>query len=199
MSPSVEHFRYLAKSEADVLPSDGELLERIRIGEDEALSQLYDRHSSLVYAVALRVLRSASAAEDVVQEIFLQIWRMPPELREGSCRLNGWMAIVTRNRCLDLIREQTCHPSVSTEDFDVASSEDLGQDAERHEMYEKAGEIAGTLPVEQQQILHMCFVRGMTHSAVAQSTGLPLGTIKTRVRSALHTLRDGLEAGYRRS
>jgi RNA polymerase sigma-70 factor (ECF subfamily) len=194
MNVLAEHFCTLSTSAICALPSDGDLLEGISAGHEDALSSLYDRHSKLVYSVALRILHEHSAAEDIVQEIFLQIWRKPPELKKGACRLNGWIAAVAKNRCLDLIRRQSAHPSVSIEGFDTATSENLSNDAERHEMYDLARELAESLPHQQRTIIDLCFVRGMTHEAAATLTGLPLGTIKTRVRRALQSLRSGLHA-----
>jgi RNA polymerase sigma-70 factor (ECF subfamily) len=173
---------------------DSFLLVRIRQGDELALSLLYDRHSTVVYSVALRVLRNSACAQDVLQEVFMQIWRNPPQFEVTEWGLSGWMAVVSRNRSISILRHEASHLCVPIEDYNFVSPQDLGHQAERHQLHQKAQEIIVTLPEEHQQLLSMSFFDGISHSEIAALTGLPLGTVKTRIRCALSTLRRGLIA-----
>jgi RNA polymerase sigma-70 factor (ECF subfamily) len=174
--------------------TDHELINKVQLQDEKALGQLYDRHSRLVYSVALRLLRCPSTAEDVLQEVFMQIWRTPPQIREIDENLRGWIATVSRNRSLFILRSQANHPSISIDDLDLPHSDDLEGSVERHEIYMKVSEIVQTLSPERRLVAEMYFQRGMTHSAIASLTGLPLGTIKSRIRSVLNLLRENLKS-----
>jgi RNA polymerase sigma-70 factor (ECF subfamily) len=174
--------------------TDHELINRIQLQDEKALGQLYDRHSGLVYSVALRLLKCPSSAEDVLQEVFMQIWRTPPQVREIDESLRGWIAAVSRNRSLFILRNRASHPSVSIDDLDLPHSDDLEGSIERHEICMKVSEIVETLSPERKLVAEMYFQRGMTHSAIASLTGLPLGTIKSRIRSVLNLLRENLKS-----
>ena len=171
---------------------DAQLLERIQRGEEQAMAILFDRYSKIVYSVALRVLRDAAAAEDVMQEIFMQIWRSPSSFVAAKGSLGGWLAVVSRNRSIDMLRRK--RPSEQVEDLALASNCNLADEAERNLMMERARAGIVLLPPEQRKTLEMAFFDGLTHSEIAEMTGDPLGTVKTRIRSALLTLRKGFQA-----
>ena len=174
--------------------SDRELIERVRARDEKAFGVVYDRHSKMAYSIALRILKSPVEAEDVLQDVFLQIWRTPPQAREVNFNLPGWISVVTRNRSLSVVRTRANHQSVSLDNFDFASPYDLESEAEQRELYDRAEQSATVLAPEEQRILKMCFDQGMTHSAISALTAIPLGTVKTRVRHALLVLRKTLEA-----
>ncbi len=156
------------------------------------MASLYDRYSKVVYSVALRVLRDPSAAEDVLQEIFMQIWRKPESFIATRGSLGGWLAVVARNRSIDLLRRR--RPTDSVEDVQLASPYNLAAEAERNSLMEKARTVVQLLPPEQRKTLEMAFFDGLTHSEIAEMTGDPLGTVKTRIRSGLTTLRKVFQA-----
>lgn len=170
---------------------DEDLLARVQRGDDKALATLYDRYSKIVYSVALRVMRDASAAEDVLQEIFLQVWRNPSGFLASRGSLGGWLAVVSRNRSIDWLRRKK--PTEQVEEISLASKYDLAQEAERNTMMERARTVIAQLPHEQRKMLEMAFFEGLTHSEIAEMTGDPLGTVKTRIRSALTTLRKAFQ------
>jgi RNA polymerase sigma-70 factor, ECF subfamily len=145
-----------------------------------------------VYSVALRVLRDPSSAEDVLQEVFMQIWRNPDSFAATRGSLGGWLAIVSRNRSIDALRRK--RPTESIENMALASNYNLADEAERNRMAETARGIIYKLPMEQRKTLEMAFFDGLTHSEIAEMTGDPLGTVKTRIRSALTTLRKAFTA-----
>lgn len=171
---------------------DGRLLARIAKGDAAAMTTLYDRYSRIVYSVSLRVLRDPASAEDVLQEIYMQIWRAPASFVSTRGSLGGWLAVVARNRSIDALRRR--RPTDSVEDVILASSCDLAAEAERNTLIERARRVLTTLPPEQRKTLEMAFFDGLTHAEIAEMTGDPLGTVKTRIRSALISLRKAFQA-----
>jgi RNA polymerase sigma-70 factor (ECF subfamily) len=171
---------------------DAVLLARVQRGDEPAMAALYDRYSRVVYSVALRVLRDASAAEDVLQEIFMQVWRTPESFVSARGSLAGWLAVVARNRSIDLLRRK--RPTEQVEDVVLATPGSLAEEGERNILMQRARGVIAQLPAEQRKTLEMAFFDGLTHAEIAEMTGDPLGTVKTRIRSALLTLRKGLSA-----
>jgi RNA polymerase sigma-70 factor (ECF subfamily) len=171
---------------------DTSLLASVQSGDELAMASLFDRYSKLVYSVALRVLRDPAAAEDVLQEVFMQIWRNPDGFTAARGSLGGWLAIVSRNRSIDLIRRK--RPMVDVDDVPLASAFNLADEAERNSLMERARGVIHLLPTEQRKTLEMAFFDGLTHSEIAEMTGDPLGTVKTRIRSALLTLRKAFQS-----
>ncbi len=151
------------------------------------MAALYDRYSRIVYSVALRVLRDVPAAEDVLQEIFMQVWRNPGSFLATKGSLGGWLAVVARNRSIDSLRRR--RPTDQVEEIALASSFNLAEEAERNNLMERARAAIVHLPAEQRKTLELAFFDGLTHTEIAEVTGDPLGTVKTRIRSALLTLR----------
>jgi RNA polymerase sigma-70 factor (ECF subfamily) len=156
------------------------------------MATLFDRYSKVVYSVALRVLRDPAAAEDVLQEVFMQIWRNPASFIATRGSLGGWLAVVSRNRSIDALRRK--RPTETVDDMVLASNYNLADEAERNSLLEKARGVIVLLPMEQRKTLEMAFFDGLTHSEIAEMTGDPLGTVKTRIRSALTTLRKAFTA-----
>ena len=166
------------------------LLTRIQSGDQEAMSALFDRYGTMVYSVALRVLKDTGEAEDVMQEIFVQMWRNPSAFVSGRGSLGGWLVVVARNRSIDVIRRR--RPSEPVELFALPSSTNLAQEAERNSLLEKIRGVMLSLPVEQQKSVELAFFEGLSHSEISEKTGDPLGTVKTRIRLALITIRKAL-------
>jgi len=166
---------------------DAALLVQVQRGEQQAMAALFDRYSKVVYSVALRVLRDPASAEDVLQEVFMQIWRNPDGFVATKGSLGGWLAVVARNRSIDTLRRK--RPTEQVDDMALASNYNLANEAERNSLMEKARAVIYKLPTEQRKTLEMAFFDGLTHSEIAEMTGDPLGTVKTRIRSALTSLR----------
>jgi RNA polymerase sigma-70 factor (ECF subfamily) len=171
---------------------DAELLTRVQRGDERAMAVLFDRYSKIVYSVSLRVLRDTAAAEDVMQEIFMQVWRKPESFVSAKGSLGGWLTVVARNRSIDILRRK--RPSDQVEELNLASAFNLAEDSERNLLMERARAGVVKLPPEQRKTLEMAFFDGLTHAEIAEMTGDPLGTVKTRIRSALLTLRKGFQA-----
>ena len=171
---------------------DAALLALVQRGDESAMASLFDRYSKVVYSVALRVLRDPASAEDVLQEVFMQLWRNPNGFVATRGSLGGWLAVVARNRSIDALRRK--RPSEQVDDMALASNYNLANEAERNSLMEKARGVIRLLPMEQRKTLEMAFFDGLTHSEIAEMTGDPLGTVKTRIRSALTSLRKAFTA-----
>ena len=171
---------------------DDSLLALVQRGDEGAMASLFDRYSKVVYSVALRVLRDPASAEDVLQEIFMQIWRSPDSFIATRGSLGGWLAVVSRNRSIDALRRK--RPTESVDEIALSSPFNLADESERNIMIEKTRAVIVMLPTEQRKTLEMAFFDGLTHSEIAEMTGDPLGTVKTRIRSALLTLRKAFQS-----
>jgi RNA polymerase sigma-70 factor, ECF subfamily len=167
--------------------ADISLVWAIRSGEENAMAQLYDRYSPIVYSVALRVLADTGAAEDVVQEVFLKLWRNPGLFDSSRGNLGAWLAVIARNRAIDTLRKR--HPEADISDVVVSVEPDMAGDAQRARATEKVRGALGAMPPAQRSALEMAYFEGLTHTEIAAKTGEPLGTIKTRIRAGLQALR----------
>ena len=163
------------------------LIARLRAGEQQAMSELYDRYAKVVYAVALRVLQDAAAAEDVLQDVFLQLWRNPDAFDASRGSLAAWLAVIARHRSIDRLRKR--RPETDIEECVITSGPDLRDDTERALVVEKVRGALAEMNPDQRSALELAFFQGLTHSEIAEKTGEPLGTVKTRIRSGLQQLR----------
>jgi RNA polymerase sigma-70 factor, ECF subfamily len=163
----------------------------LKAGDQGAMAELYNRYSSVVYAVALRVLGDTGAAEDVLQEVFLQLWRNPSAFDAARGSLGSWLAVITRNRAIDSLRKR--RPEADIEDVVLSVAPDLAGDAERARVAEKVRGVMGTMASAQRSALEMAYWEGMSHSEIASKTGEPLGTVKTRIRAGLIALRKAFQ------
>lgn len=181
------------RKEAGGLPAgDDVLLQRISANDQGAMAEFFDRYGGLVYSVALRVLKDPGQAEDLMQEIFFQVWKKPEAFVQGRGSLGAWLAVVTRNRAVDVLRRRK--PDDNVDDFALASKTNLASEVEQSRMMEKVRQVLNGLPAEQQKSVEMAFFEGMTHAEIAAQTGDPLGTVKTRIRAALISVRKAVQA-----
>jgi RNA polymerase sigma-70 factor, ECF subfamily len=171
--------------------TDVSLVWAIRSGDESAMATLYDRYSSVVYAVGLRVLGDTGAAEDVLQEVFMQLWRNPGVFDASRGNLGAWLAVITRNRAIDTLRKR--RPETDIADVVVSVEPDMAGEAERARAMEKVRGTLGGMPAAQRSALEMAYFEGLTHTEIAAKTGEPLGTIKTRIRAGLMALRKAFE------
>jgi RNA polymerase sigma-70 factor (ECF subfamily) len=166
---------------------DAALIARLRAGDQSAMADLYDGYSGVVYGVALRVLANATAAEDVVQEVFLQLWRHPQVFDANRGRLAPWLAVIARNRAIDHLRRRPSEEDI--DELPISTGIDLEGEAAQKLAVDKVRGALAQLPQEQRKTLEMAFFEGMTHTEIAGKTGEPLGTVKTRIRTGLLALR----------
>ena len=190
-NPNVEGSRSSSRSTENLNETDDmRLMTRIQSADQAAMAALFDRYGTMVYSVAFRVLKDPSEAEDVMQEIFVQVWKNPGTVVSGRGSLAGWLVVVARNRSIDRIRRR--RPTEPVELFALPSSTNLAREAERNSLIEKIRGVMGSLPDEQRRSVELAFFEGLSHSEIAEKTGDPLGTVKTRIRLALTTIRKAL-------
>ncbi len=172
--------------------SDLALVTAIRSGDQSAMAALYDRYSSIVYSVALRVLQDTGTAEDVLQEIFMQLWRNPEAFDASRGNMAAWLAVIARHRAIDCLRKR--EPENDLDEVVVCVERDFASDADRSRVMEKVRNVLEKMAPLQRSALEMAYFEGLTHSEIAEKTGEPLGTIKTRIRTGLQSLRNTLAA-----
>jgi RNA polymerase sigma-70 factor (ECF subfamily) len=170
--------------------NDQALILAIRSGDQQAMAELYDRYSSVVYAVALRVLSDTAAAEDVLQEIFMQVWRNPAAFESGRGNLAPWLAVITRNRAVDMLRKR--RPQTEISENTISIEPDLASEADRGRAVDKVRAVLKDMPAAQRSALEMAYFEGYSQSEISEKTGEPLGTIKTRIRAGLMVLRKAV-------
>lgn len=171
--------------------NDARLVMRVANGDDLAFTVIYDRYARVVYSVALRVVRDAAVAEDILHDIFLALWRSPTQFDAARGSLAPWLAVIARNRGIDWLRRE--HPREKLSETLLASDADLATEVERELTIEKVRGVLNALPEKQRNALELAFFTGLTHQEIATQSGEPLGTIKTRIRSALLSIRKALE------
>jgi len=176
----------------NAMTSDLALVKAIGSGDQSAMAALYDRYSSIVYSVALRVLQDTGAAEDVLQDIFMQLWRNPGAFDANRGNMAAWLAVIARHRAIDTLRRR--RPENSLEDVVVVVESDLASATDRARAMDKVRGAIQVMSPPQRSALEMAYFEGLTHVEIAEKTGEPLGTIKTRIRAGLLSLRKVLAA-----
>lgn len=174
---------------------DSALIERIMAGDEGALSALYDRYSGMLYAMLLRILKDTGAAEEVLQDLFLQLWRSAARFDASRGSLAGWLLVIGRNRALSRLRGKQRREFVPDdgEGFSIEAlpaSGNLEDEAARMELMDRLRGALAALPGEQREAVELAYFEGMTHTEIATRTQCPLGTVKSRVRAAMQTLKQ---------
>jgi len=181
--------------------SDAELLEAMAEGEQDALSELYDRFAANLLALAGRVLHNSADAEEVLQEVFIHAWNRADRYDPGRSSVSTWLVLITRSRAIDRLRsrkvtDRTTMAMQREKSNDHTSPEGVGN-VLAHERRERVRDEMKKLPQEQRQVLELAFYGGMTQSEIAKVTATPLGTVKTRTLLAMKKLRQALDAEIR--
>jgi RNA polymerase sigma-70 factor (ECF subfamily) len=177
----------------DDIRYDVGLLERIAAREADALGELYDRHSRLLYGLILQILRDRTEAEEVLQEVFVQVWKRAEtyEARLGTAL--GWLVRIAHNRAIDQLRANSVRLRMleaAPPRLPIETPEARAALTEQQRLLARALEA---LTAEERQLLEHAYFLGFTQSELAERFGLPLGTVKTRIRTALATLRRALQ------
>ena len=175
--------------------ADAELLRRIADRRQDALAALYDRFSPLLLAVTRRILGNGADAEEVVQEAFLQVWAQAGRYDPRRSSVPTWLVLIARSRAIDLLRSRGVRERAVTAATAEARA-DESPEGPRSVWYEErrtrlAAALEG-LPAEQRQVVQQAFFLGMSQREIAEATGLPLGTVKTRTLLAMRKLRESL-------
>lgn len=171
------------------------MITKIAEGDGSALAELYDAHAAMVYSLALRIVKVPNDAEEVVQEVFAQAWRQSARYDATRGTVAGWLVMMTRARALDALRAKTARPDVSrTVEMPDLPASTTSQEAAliSNEAVERVRQALSSLDEPFRLPIEMAYYNGLSQSEIAAELQQPLGTIKTRMRSALAKLRDAL-------
>jgi RNA polymerase sigma-70 factor (ECF subfamily) len=181
-------------------PSDLDLMRAIQAENPDALAQLYDRYSGILKALILRVIHNEAEADDLLQEIFMEIWNQSKNFSAQKGKPLGWMVTLARRRAIDGLRKKQAYARAG-ERFQAETEqqpETWVQNATEREI-EFADtrvlvrEVINSLPLAQKQAIELAFFRGMSQREIAANTNTPLGTVKTRLELGLKKIYDGLK------
>ena len=176
--------------------ADVAALARMARGDESGLAALYDRHATPVYSLALRIVRRPEDAEDVTQQVFTQAWRTSARFDASRGVVAAWLLMMARSRAIDCLRRRNPARDGISDDERLAAIPDPEPSVEyvvaTREQVERVQVAIDALPPEQRVAVELAYYDGLTQSEIAERTSTPLGTVKTRVRSALHTLRSAV-------
>jgi RNA polymerase sigma-70 factor (ECF subfamily) len=178
---------------SDDARADIALLGRVIARDGSAIGELYDRHSSLLYGLILRILRNRSEAEEVLQEVFVQVWTRAETYHVELGAPVAWLVRIARNRAIDQIRANSVRARTVEASPLPAPVETPEARAVMSEQQRAVARALETLPPEQRELIEHAYFQGLTQSELAERFHLPLGTVKTRVRTGMMTLRRELQ------
>jgi RNA polymerase sigma-70 factor (ECF subfamily) len=181
-----------------MVADDAELLRRMAEGDEQALGTFYDRWNSLVHAIVLRIVRQRNDVEDVVEEAFWQAWRQASRFEPSRGSVQTWLLTIARSRALDRVRalkrlrEEPLIGDGGEMVVEQAGEGDASMETESMERRTIVLAALSELPSEQREALELGYYGGLSQSEIAERTGQPLGTIKTRMRLAMQKLKGRL-------
>lgn len=178
---------------------DPALLARIAKGDQQAFSQLYDHSNTLLYTLALRILGNREEAAELLQDVYLEIWRKVARYDVGRGTPVAWLVTLTRSRALDRLRARASRRQHFKETLDgdtVARAQDFGpgpyETQADQELRLLVGQAISSLPAAQQEAIELAYYEGFSHTEIATKLNQPLGTVKTRIKLGMSKLRDAL-------
>jgi RNA polymerase sigma-70 factor (ECF subfamily) len=199
VQPSAKQVATPVKLEPDA-PSDVDLMLGIQSGDGDALSQLYDRYNGIMKALILRIIRNDTEADDLLQEVFMEIWNQAKNFSAEKGKPLGWMVTLTRRRAIDALRKKQAYARAEERLQAEPEQQPLAWVQNTTEKEIEAGDtrvlmakVINSLPVAQQQVIELAFFQGMSQREIASHTNIPLGTVKTRLELGLKKIYDGLK------
>jgi RNA polymerase sigma-70 factor (ECF subfamily) len=177
-------------------PTDAALMQRLLERDAQALEALYDRYARPVYSLVLRIARQPASAEEIVQDVFLHLWRNAGRYQASRGPLGPWLLTMARNRALDFLRlkSEKQRRREDSADFNLSPSGVAAPDFEgtvdSNRRAEKVRALIASLPESQRRAMELAFFDGMTHSEISRAMAEPLGTVKSWIRSGLLRLRE---------
>ena len=188
-SPTDEHLA----SRSPLGSDDTTLMEMLAAGDRQALMAVYDRYSCLVYALSLHVLRHPQSAEDVMQEVFLRLWRKASAYNPARGTLAGWLTVMARHEAIDSLRRKQKDLRLSDAVVPIEQRQRMVPNYSADVVTVRS--ILEKLPTEQREVIDLAYFAGLTHKEIADHLGKPLGTVKSRIRFGLQGLRRLLHGG----
>lgn len=194
MAEEPEQHRRNGESEADT-----SLVLRMARGDRAALGELYERHASRVFALLLRILGERGEAEDLLHDVFLEAWRHAGDYASERGTVSAWLVLRARSRAIDRRRSAPRTRSVALEGADPPERGDPAADPARILDQKRLGDVFSVMSVEEREVILLGYFEGLSSTEIAERIGKPVGTVKSRTRSALEKLRGALlpEAGDR--
>lgn len=188
----------LTSTDDRVVSPDTALVQRLLQNDVSAFETLHDRHSRLVYALVLRILQQAGPAEEVVQDVFLQLWRNAAQYDAARGPFVPWLVTLARNRALDTLRlksERQRRLEGQTEELhSVVSMPQYEKELDEKRRGEQVRSLMGELNPQQKRAIELAYFQGLSHSEIAAALKEPLGTVKSWIRNGLMRLKEGLQA-----
>ena len=178
-------------------PSDEQLMARIQARDDQAVAILYRRHTPLLRTVIGHILNNNCDVDDQLQEVFLELWRQAANYDEAKGKVLGWIVTLARRRAIDKLRKKQTYFRAQErlrEQPEPAPHHGADQEAAATDTAKIFTRVIATLPRAQREALDFAFYRGLSHREIAAQTGVPLGTIKTRLELALRKVRTAVVA-----
>lgn len=180
--------------------ADEELMPLIGAKDPEAFEVLYDRHGGVAYSLAYRMMGARHAAEEVTQEAFISIWRSGGRFDPGRGSVRTWLLSVVRNRAIDMLRSRAGKAPKLDFDDEIAleqraAEERTDEEAMRHETANEVRGALRTLPGAQSKVIELAYFGGFSQSEIASILGVPLGTVKGRMRLGLEKIRGEIAEG----
>jgi len=180
--------------------ADEELMPLIGEKDPEAFEVFYDRHGGVAYSLAYRIVGEKAAAEDVTQEAFISVWRSGARFDRARGSVRSWMLSIVRNRAIDTLRSRAGKAPKLTFDDDAAleqrpAEELTDEEAMQHETAQELRGAVGSLPGEQAKVIELAYFGGFSQSEIAAMLGVPLGTVKGRMRLGMEKIRGELAEG----
>lgn len=173
------------------------LIARTAQGDQEALAALYDCTSSQLYGLALRVLGDPQVAEEVVLDVYMQVWKQAGQFDHTRGKPIVWMTVLTRSRSIDRLRagqsERSCQEPLDVVEEECDPSRNPESSTVEREQRHILEQALGSLSLEQREVIELAYFSGLTQSEIASKLGEPLGTVKTRIRLGMMKLRNVLE------
>lgn len=176
----------LKDDKADV---DAAAVARVAGGDATALKELYDRYGRVVYSFAYRITSDATLSEECVQDVFVALWRRAADFDPKRAKLTTWLFVVARNRAIELGRQKARRPELRETLEPLGSAPDPADMVAVADESQRVAEAMSELPEEQLAVLRLAYFDGRSHSEIAEVIGIPLGTVKGRMRLALERLR----------
>jgi RNA polymerase sigma-70 factor (ECF subfamily) len=172
--------------------SDAALIQKIVQRDESALAALYDRYASLLSSLLNRILRDTQASEEILQDVFFQLWRNAAQFDPARGSLPGWLAVIARNRAISRLRRHNPSEGEELLETTVIVPANLENALAQQQLLGRVKSALENLSSEQRAAIELAYFEGLTHSEIASKTGDPLGTVKTRIRSAVESLKRNL-------
>lgn len=171
--------------------NDIEVMKRIAERDEQAFGAIYDQYSRAIYSLAYRILQNNTLAEEVTQDTFLKVWQQTTHWDSSKGNLKSWLLAITQFTAIDRLRQERRQPALHQDPIEELEYRAGTSDHEAGWQEEIAMQsLISQLPADHAQLIDLAFFQGMTHQEIASKTNIPLGTVKTRLRTGLKRLRD---------